>query len=100
MRRDHDDQDRLGQIFRGQPAGQVESALPSQLDVDQGDLGVSLAGLAHRADRVGGHRDDHETPALQRLSRDLEEAGVVVDQQAAYSHELRLARRGPGQHRG
>jgi DNA-binding NarL/FixJ family response regulator len=100
MRRDHDDQDRLGQIFRGQPAGQVEPVLHAQLDVDQGDLGVGLASLAHRAGRVGGLRDDHETPGLQRLARDLEETGVVVDQQAAYSHEHRLARPGPGQHRG
>ncbi len=100
MRRDHDDQDRLVRIFGGQLTGQVEPALHAELHVDQGNLGVGLPRLAHRAGRVGGHPDHHEIPALQRLARDLQEAGVVVNQQAVNGHGLRLARPGPGQHRG
>ena len=96
VRRDHDDLDGPGRVVRGQLAGQVEPALRAKFHVDQGDLGAGLPGVAHRVGRAGGHRDHDESPALQRLARDLEEAGVVVDQQAAYGHDLRLARARPG----
>jgi DNA-binding NarL/FixJ family response regulator len=100
VRRDHDDLDRPGRVSGGQLAGQVEPALRAEFHVDQGYLGAVLAGVAHCVGRAGSYRDHHEPPALQRLARDLEEAGVVVDQQAAYGHDLRLAPAGPGQHRG
>ncbi len=95
VRRDHDDLDGPGRAGRGQLAGQVEPALRTEFHIDQGNLGAGLPGLAHRVGRAGGYRDHGEPPALQRLARDLEEAGVVVDQQAAYGHDLRLARPRP-----
>jgi serine/threonine-protein kinase PknK len=95
VRRDHDDLDGLGRVFRGQQAGHVEPAFRAEFHVNQGDFGVGLAGLAHRVGRTRGERNHHEAPALQRLARDLEEAGVVVDQQAAYGHGVRLARAQP-----
>jgi len=98
--RDHDDLDRLGRFPRRQLAGQVEAAFRAEFHVDQGDLGPGLAGLPHRVGRARGYRDHHESPALQGLAGDLEEAGVVVDQQAAYGHDVRLAPGPAGQHRG
>ena len=98
--RDHDDLDGLDRVVPRQLAGQVEPALRAEFHVNQGDLGAGLPGIAHRIGRAGGHRDHDEAPALQRLARDLEEAGVVVDQQAANGHAARLAWGRTGQHRG
>jgi len=98
--RDHDDLDGFGRVVPGQLAGQVEAALRAEFHVNQGDLGAVLPGVAHRIGRIGGHRDHDEAPALQRLAGDLEEAGVVVDQQAANGHAARLACGRTGQHRG
>jgi DNA-binding NarL/FixJ family response regulator len=98
---DHDDLDRPGRARRRhQLAGHVESALRAQLHVDQGHLGPGLTGLVHRLGRGRGHPDDGETPGFQDLAGDLEEARVVVDEQAAYGHAPRLARPGAGHHRG
>jgi len=94
MRGDHDHPDWPGRARRHQLAGQVEPALPAQLHVDQGHLGLGLAGLVHRLGRGRGHRDNGETPGLQDLAGDLEETGIVVDEQAAYGHAPRLARAG------
>jgi DNA-binding NarL/FixJ family response regulator len=98
--RDHDDLDGLGRVVPRQLAGQVEPVFRAEFHVNQGDLGAVLPGIAHRIGRIGGHRDHDEAPALQRLARDLEETGVVVDQQAANGHAARLAWCGTGQHRG
>lgn len=95
VRRDHDDLDGPGRAVRRQPAGQVEPALRAEFHVDQGDLGAGLPGLVHRVGGARGHRDHGEPAALQRLARDLEETRVVVDQQAAYGHDVRLARARP-----
>jgi DNA-binding NarL/FixJ family response regulator len=95
VRRDHDDLHGQGRVFGGQQAGQVEPAFRTQLHVDQGDVRAGLPGLAHRLGRARGYRDHREAPGLQRLARDLEETRVVVDQQAAYGHAVRLARAQP-----
>ena len=71
---------------------QIESALPVHLDVD--DCHVR-AQRAHATDRLlggGRHADDPETSGLEQGAgaRRAEEARVVVDDQAARRHSVRL----------
>jgi hypothetical protein len=79
--------------------GQLEAALAAQVDVQQGDVRSQLPGPLEGLGAVGGHAHDRDAMALQEAAGGVQEAGAVVDDQAA-QHGLRIAVGDAGAHTG
>jgi hypothetical protein len=65
--------------------------LAAEVDVHQGDIGSQPLRLPERLRAVGGHADDHDPLAFEETAGSLQEAGAVVDDEAAQSHTPSIA---------
>jgi hypothetical protein len=80
--------------------GQLQAALATQVDVEQGDVRSQLPGPLERVGAVGGHTHDRDALAFQEAAGGVQDAGAVVDNEAAQHHGLRILGRGAGAHAG
>ena len=71
---------------RGELPDQVEAALPVQIDVDEGHVGLQLPNEGQGFGPRGRHTDDGKPLGLEELRSSFEEACGVVDQQTAWRH--------------
>ena len=79
-------------------AGEVETALPAKIDVDQGDIRAKLRSAPQRLGTVGCQADNCDALTLQKVSGSAEEPMAVVDNQTAQRHGSRLQGRGGAAH--
>ena len=80
----------------GQQPRQLETALLTEPDIDQDDVRVQRPGLPQCPGDVRGHPGHLHALPLQQGTRRLQEGVVVIDQQAAQRHAIRV----PGIWRG
>jgi hypothetical protein len=70
--------------------GEVEAAFIAEAEVDERHVGIELASAVDRFGVGGGDADDADPLAVQHGPGDLEEAVVVIDDQAPDSHASSL----------
>jgi hypothetical protein len=70
-----------------QPAGQLEPAFVTEVDVDQRDVWPQLGDLPKGLGPGPGFRDDIETLFDEQTAHFLSEARVVIDDQATPRHQ-------------
>src|SRR6266511_1094799 len=70
--------------------GELEAALAGQVDVDQRDVRSEPFDLLQRLDDAGGDPDDGDPLALEVAAGGLQEAGAVVNEEAAQLHATRI----------
>jgi hypothetical protein len=80
----------------GQQPRQLETALLTEPDIDQDDVRAQRPGLPQCPGDVRGHPGHLHALPLQQGTRRLQEGVVVIDQQAAQRHAIRV----PGIRRG
>ena len=69
-----------------QLARQLESAFPTEVDVDQRDVGLQLGDLPRSLGPGPGSPHDIEALFGEQTAHFLSEARVVIDDQAAQRH--------------
>ena len=71
----------------------VEAAVFAEIDVEQCHVGVEVGRASQRLGTRRGNADDPDALLLQQGAGGVEKARVVVDDQAAQSHEIMLGPR-------
>src|SRR4029453_3477906 len=97
------DQDHRGRDLAGlvvEAPGQLQAALATQVDIQQGDVRAQLHRAPERLGAVGGDADDGDALAFQEAAGGVQEPGAVVDDQAAKHHGLSIAGGGVNAHTG
>ena len=90
MRRDQDHRRPVTPTALDEPARKVETALLAEKDVDEDDVGPKRLGLAQRMFPAGCELHG-EALSFQECACRGEEAGAVVDDEAAKCHAVSVA---------
>jgi hypothetical protein len=87
---DQDEMPRVAARVADQLPRHVEAVLAAEIHVEEGHIRTQFS---RATDRLHARRRDAYDPdalLLEQHARSMEEAGIVIDDQAAQDHELRL----------
>src|SRR3982751_6295650 len=91
MRGDEDDPRRVAVDVFGQTAGEIETAVGAEVDVDERDLRPQLPNAPERFSARRRASNDRDALTLEQVARSFAEARVVVDDETAQGNALRIA---------
>ena len=74
-----------------EPSYDIEAALPTEVDVDQGDVRSELRGTPDCVGTVRYYCHDHDALTVQQTASGRQEQRAVIDNQATERHGPRMA---------
>ena len=78
--------------FPRQPPGDVKTALPTKVNVEQRDVGPQLGRPLDSLSSTRRHADNHHPLAFQQATSGIQEPRAVINNQTAQRHHTRIAR--------
>jgi hypothetical protein len=86
MRGDEDDPRRVAVDVRDETAGEIETAVGTEVNVDERDLRPQLPNAPDCLRGRARTPDDREALSVEQVARSFAEARLVVDDEAAQGH--------------
>src|SRR4051812_14197319 len=91
MRGDEDDSRRVAVDVLDETAGEIQTAVGTEVNVDERDLRPQLPNAPERLRGRARASDDREALTLEQFARSFAEARLVVDDEEAQGHVPRIA---------